>query len=193
MSPKTDLDIRRMAIADLVPAPYNPRKQLKPGDPAYEKLAASIRTFGLVEPLVWNEITGHIVGGHARLRILKDMGVADVPVSVVRLSPEQEKALNVILNNREAQGRFDHGKLADLLTELKELPEFGMTGFDKSDLNALKLAPVGDLPEEPDADQVEIILRTSQVNYERLSPRLDELVREFDLECHVRGVSAKGT
>ena len=84
------LEIRVLPVASLIPAPYNPRRDLSPNSPAYRKLAASLREFGLVEPLVWNEVTGHVVGGHMRLRILKEMGVAEVPVSVVRLSPERD-------------------------------------------------------------------------------------------------------
>src|SRR5438132_8520629 len=120
------MELRPLPISGLTPAPDNPRKALKPADPAWRKLAASLREFGLVEPLVWNEPTGHVVGGHARLAILKEMGVAEVPVSVVRLTPEREKALNVVLNNLEAQGRYDPGKLADVLTELADLPELGL-------------------------------------------------------------------
>src|SRR5437870_7347283 len=115
MSP---LKIRVLPIDQLVPAPYNPRKALKPGSPAYRKLKASLVEFGLVEPLVWNELTGHVVGGHARLRILRELGVTEVPVSVVRLSDAREKALNMVLNNQEAQGRYDPAKLAGLLAEL---------------------------------------------------------------------------
>src|SRR5438132_14244971 len=111
MSITIALTVRLMPLAELVPAPYNPRRALKPTDPAYRKLAASLREFGLVEPLVWNETTGHVVGGHARLAILTELGVEAVPVSVVRLPPAREKALNVVLNNREAQGRFDPAKL----------------------------------------------------------------------------------
>src|SRR2546430_12009165 len=118
MTMPAELEIRILPLADLTPAPYNPRRALKPNDPAYRKLAASLRDFGLVEPLVWNELTGHVVGGHARLAILREMGVAQVPVSVVRLTPEREKSLNVVLNNLEAQSRFDPIKLADLLTGL---------------------------------------------------------------------------
>src|ERR1700733_7599404 len=83
--------VRTLPLADLKPAPYTPRQVLKPTDRRYRKLAASLREFGLVESLIWNELTGHVVGGHARLRILREMGVTDVPVSVVRLTPEREK------------------------------------------------------------------------------------------------------
>ncbi len=109
------LEVRTLPIGRLTPAAYNPRRDLPPTSPAYRKLKASLERFGLVEPLVWNEPTGRVVGGHLRLRILKELGVAEVPVSVVHLSDAQEKALNVVLNNHEAQGRYDPAKLADIL------------------------------------------------------------------------------
>jgi ParB-like chromosome segregation protein Spo0J len=180
-----------MPVADLVPAPYNPRRAIKPTDRRYRKLAASLREFGLVEPLVWNETTGHVVGGHLRLTILKELGVRDVPVSIVRLTAEREKALNVVLNNAEAQGRFDPGKLADLLTELSELPEFDLTGFEPGDLKALTLEPLGELPAEGPADRVEVTLVMDAGTYDRLAPRLDALVAEFELVSHVRAVERR--
>jgi ParB-like chromosome segregation protein Spo0J len=180
------LELRTLPLADLTPAPYNPRHALKPTDPRYQKLAASLREFGLVEPLVWNETTGHVVGGHARLAILRAMGVAEVPVSVVRLTPEREKALNVVLNNLEAQGRFDPAKLADLLAESADLPELGLTGFDARDLASLRLGPVAEPPVEAERSGVEITLATDTATYDRLAPRLDALVAEFDLVCHIQ-------
>jgi ParB-like chromosome segregation protein Spo0J len=181
------LEVRTMPLAALTPAPYNPRKRLKPADPAYRKLAASLREFGLVEPLVWNETTGHVVGGHARLEILRTMGVPEVPVSVVRLTPAREKALNVVLNNREAQSRYDTTLLADLLEEIRNLPELELTGFDEGDLANLRLEPVAEAPpEEDEPRRVEVTLVADPATYERLAPRLDELVRAFDLASHVR-------
>ncbi len=94
MSP---FEIRVVPLAQLQPAAYNPRKPLSPTSPAYRKLKASLTGFGLVEPLVWNEATGRVVGGHARLRILKELGYTEVPVSVVRLDEARERALNVVL------------------------------------------------------------------------------------------------
>ena len=52
--------IERTRTADLIPADYNPRKDLKPGDPEYEKLKRSIEQFGYVEPVIWNRQTGEI-------------------------------------------------------------------------------------------------------------------------------------
>jgi ParB-like chromosome segregation protein Spo0J len=184
MSPT--LKVRMLPIKDLKPAPYNPRLALKPSDRRYQKLARSLREFGLVEPLVWNEKTGHVVGGHARLAILKSMGVKKVPVSVVRLTRAREKALNVVLNNLEAQGRYDPDKLADLLGELTELPELELTGFDERDLADLRLEPADDVPADAERTAVEITIQTDSTVYEKLTPRLDDLIREFDLICHVK-------
>jgi ParB-like chromosome segregation protein Spo0J len=179
-------EIRVLPISQLKPAPYNPRLVLKPSDRRYRKLAASLREFGLVEPLIWNELSGYVVGGHARLAILTEIGVTEVPVSVVRLSTEREKALNIMLNNMEAQGRYDPDKLAEVLTELADLPELELTGFDSRDLAALKFEPVADPPAESEPNHVEVTLTTDPATYDRLAPRLDELVAAFDLECHVR-------
>ncbi len=180
-------ELRTLPIDQLKPAPYNPRRPLAPGSPAYRKLKSSLAEFGLVEPLVWNELTGHVVGGHARLRILRELGYAEVPVSVVRLEPAREKALNVVLNNAEAQGRYDPAKLAGLLEELQALPELALTGFDERTLAALRLEPAaGGLGPEADPDRVEVTLVTDAATYEKLAPELDTLVGEFDLVAHVR-------
>ena len=62
------MKIVKKKIEDLRPASYNPRKDLKPGDKEYEKLKRSITEFGYVEPVIWNERTGTVVGGHQRLK-----------------------------------------------------------------------------------------------------------------------------
>lgn len=52
--------IEKKNTADLLPADYNPRKDLKPGDAEYEKLKRSIEQFGYVEPVIWNKTTGRV-------------------------------------------------------------------------------------------------------------------------------------
>lgn len=180
-------ELRLLPIDQLQPAAYNPRKTLSPKSPAYRKLKASLAEFGLVEPLVWNELSGRVVGGHARLRILKELGVTEVPVSVVRLDERREKALNIVLNNQETQGRYDPSKLANLLEELQNLPELAMTGFDDTTLAALRMEPAELEPlESLDANRVEITLVTDAATYAKLAPRLEKVVGEFDLVTHVK-------
>ena len=98
------MNIEKKNVKDLLPADYNPRKDLKPGDPEYEKLKRSIEQFGYVEPVIWNEKTGRVVGGHQRLKVLTDMGITEVDVVVVDMDTEKEKALNIALNRSAANG-----------------------------------------------------------------------------------------
>jgi ParB-like chromosome segregation protein Spo0J len=180
------LELRTLPLHQLQPAPYNPRTVLKPSSPAYRKLRQSLERFGLVEPLIWNERTGHIVGGHARLRILQDLGHDAVPVSVVNLSDTEERALNVLLNNLEAQGRYDTAKLVTVLEELKSLEALESSGFDECSLRALQVEPLEDLLPLEERDRVEVILVTNAETYSHFAEALDELVRDFQLETHIK-------
>jgi len=76
------------------------------------------KMYGCVEPIIWNEKTGNVVGGHQRLKILMDGGAEAVDVSVVNLDPIEEKALNVVMN--KISGNWDIGKLTDIMQELVE-------------------------------------------------------------------------
>ena len=124
-----------MRVEDVAPAEYNPRVALRPGDPDYEKLRASVEDLGVIDPLVWNEGTGRLVGGHQRLQVLKDLGVKEVPCFVVHLSEEKEKQANLALN--KITGRFDEEKLGALLTGL-DPAVVKLSGFDPKDLKPME-------------------------------------------------------
>lgn len=128
--------IQKVNAARLNPAAYNPRRDLKPGDKDYEKLKRSIEEFGFVEPVVWNEATGNVVGGHQRLKVLLDMGETEIDCVVVDLGPEQEKALNLALNR--IQGGWDETKLAEVMADLDASAfDVSLTGFDAEEVDAL--------------------------------------------------------
>jgi len=130
------MEIAKIAIEKINPAPYNPRQDLKPGDPDYEKLRKSLEEFDCVEPLVWNKRTGHLVGGHQRLKVLKARGDREVMVSVVDLPLDKEKALNLALN--KIQGDWDMPKLKNLLEELDTGAfDIEITGFDEEEIEDL--------------------------------------------------------
>ncbi len=130
------MEIIKKNVSELLPAEYNPRKDLKPGDPEYEKLKRSIEQFGYVDPVIWNKRTGRVVGGHQRLKVLKDCGVTDLECVVVELSEEKEKALNVALN--KISGDWDKEKLALLITDLQGIDlDVSLTGFDTAEIDDL--------------------------------------------------------
>lgn len=189
------MDVRRIAVEELHPAPYNPRVTLQPGDRAYERLERSLAEFDLVQPLVWNRRTGHVVGGHQRLEILRRRGAHEIECVVVDLPLEREKALNVALNNSAVAGDWDPGKLVDLLEELQSLPDFDatLTGFDEQQMRELVLAPCrGGVPLEEGAEAgedavVTAVLAMPEACWPRVRPTLDALLAsEPDVELHLR-------
>jgi len=129
------MEIRKVSVTEISPAKYNPRINLQPGDPDYEKLKKSIETFDYIEPLIWNQRTKTLISGHQRLKILIEQGVSEVEVSVVDFPLEKEKACNLALN--KIRGDWDENKLAVLLEELKKTPDFdlSLTGFDSSEIS----------------------------------------------------------
>jgi len=128
--------IEKKNTADLLPADYNPRKDLKPGDAEYEKLKRSIEQFGYVEPVIWNKTTGRVVGGHQRLKVLIDMGISEVECVVVEMPEDKEKALNIALN--KISGDWDKDKLALLIADLQGADfDVSLTGFEPAEIDAL--------------------------------------------------------
>lgn len=86
------MKIIRKRIADMERATYNPRVELQPGDAEYETLKRSLEQFGMVEPVVWNERTNRVVGGHQRLTVEAALGHEEVDVSVVDLDEIKERS-----------------------------------------------------------------------------------------------------
>lgn len=129
------MNIQIIDINKLIPATYNPRKDLKPDDAEYIKIKNSIVKFGFVSPLVINKDMT-VIGGHQRLKVLKDLGITEVECIVVDLDKTNEKALNIALN--KIQGDWDEDKLEALLQELK-LEEFdiNLTGFDFDEVDEI--------------------------------------------------------
>lgn len=130
------MNIEKKKLRDLIPAEYNPRKDLKPGDPEYEKLKRSLDEFGYVEPIIWNRQTGRIVGGHQRAKAMMDLGIIEADVVVVDFDDEKEKGLNIALN--KISGEWDKDKLALLITDLQAADfDVSLTGFDPAEIDDL--------------------------------------------------------
>lgn len=145
------MDIQKMKVSDIKIGDWNPRETLKPGDPVFEELRLSLREFGMVQLLVWDKQSGMLVGGHQRLSVLIDEGVEEVDVCVVDYPPHKMKALGIALN--KIQGCWNEEKLAALLQDLDQIPDFdvSLTGFEKPEIGALfdeYLAPDLDAVEE---------------------------------------------
>lgn len=124
------MNIQKISIEKLKPAEYNPRKDLQPEDEEYQKIKKSLVEFGCVIPLVVNKDMT-IIGGHQRLKILKDLGYTEIECVIVDYTKNKEKGCNIALNNENITGEWEDSKLKELLAELKMEDDFDMdmTGF----------------------------------------------------------------
>ena len=129
------MEFKKLKIADLVPASYNPRKALKPGDKEYEKIKNSILEFGYVDPVIVNG-DGTIIGGHQRVTVLSDLGYEEMDCIVVDVDKTKEKALNIALN--KITGEWNKELLADLIKDLQASDfDVSFTGFDPPEIEQL--------------------------------------------------------
>lgn len=129
------MEFKKLRIVDLVPAEYNPRKKLKPGDKEYEKIKNSITEFGYVEPIIVNaDLT--IIGGHQRVTVLSDLGYEEIDCILIDIDKNREKALNIALN--KITGEWNKELLADLITDLQDSDfDIAFTGFEPPEIEQL--------------------------------------------------------
>jgi DNA modification methylase len=121
-------------VARLVPSPRNARTH---SDAQVAAIAGSIRTFGFTNPILVGE-EGDVIAGHGRLAAARLLGLAEVPVIVLRgLSDVQRRQL-MLADNRIA---LNAGWDAEMLNlELQELSVMGADlaalGFTAQELAA---------------------------------------------------------
>lgn len=128
------INIQKLNLKDIEPAEYNPRVELNENDEEYQKIKNSITEFGYVDPIIYNEYTNKIVGGHQRYTVLRDLGYETADVSVVYMDKQHEMALNVALN--KVEGEWDRNKLKEVLEELEE-DKLSFTGFDDDEIDSI--------------------------------------------------------
>ena len=145
------MNIQKISIEKLKPAEYNPRKDLKPEDEEYQKIKKSLVEFGYVAPVIVNaDMT--VIGGHQRLKVLKELGYTEIECNIVDLDKDKEKALNIALN--KITGEWDNAKLEELLAELKETDiDMDMTGFSFDEVDNMLKDITGSKEDDFDVDQ----------------------------------------
>ena len=144
--------LEKISLVDILPAEYNPRKI---NDTEYSKLTDSINTFGLVDPIIINLRNNKIIGGHQRYKVLLDeytsnnnkygelniLKLGDIgwvfPSTDLKIeSEEQEKALNILLNQTNLMGEWDNEKLKTVLKDLNDVNfDLDITGFDDFEID----------------------------------------------------------
>lgn len=121
----------------------HPKKQI-------EQVAASIKEFGMNQPIVVDK-NGVIIVGHGRYEALKHLGwdIKDEYIKVVDLTEEQAKSYR-LADNKLNESEWDMDLVIDELKGLSE-PMLELSGFDKDLIIEAdeKDDEVPETPEEP--------------------------------------------
>jgi DNA modification methylase len=160
-------ELKNLPINALKKADYNPRKKLGKNDPQFVALRRSIDELGMIDPIVWNQQTGNVVGGRQRITALEDLGYTEAPCFIVNLSLEQEKQANVRLNS--IKGAWDYDKLAELLSEFTQ-DEIKAANFDPHDLQAL-------FEKEPDVQEDNFDVEESLAKHQTPTTRTGDIIQ----------------
>jgi DNA modification methylase len=132
-------------IAHIRPNPKNPRTHSKK---QINQIAASIRKFGFLNPLIVDD-ENTILAGHGRLEAARLEGLAHVPIVRSGQLTEAQKRAYVLADNKIAlNAGWDDELLALELKELMSADEFSVdvTGFSIAEVDQLI---DGLTPEEP--------------------------------------------
>lgn len=135
---------------------------------ARKKLEKGLNKFGLLEPVIVNRVTGHVLGGHQRLIWLdKKNSTEDYGLQVAFCNVPKEKELTVmaLLNQPNAQGEWDLDKLK-IEIENSSL-DVELAGFERLDLEMFF----------PDSDFSELFSDTPEI-VEKTKSELQKLKDE---------------
>jgi hypothetical protein len=92
----------------------HPRQQV-------ENLEAVMDRVGWVDEVMWNERTGRMIDGHARVEIALRRGEREVPRLVVDLSEEEERLVLATFDPLGAMAATDWEKLERLVEDLPDV------------------------------------------------------------------------
>lgn len=119
------------------------------GPVGYENLKKQIAKFGQYKPLIVNE-EGIVAGGNHRLKIFKEMGIADVWVSVVH-APDESTMLEYSLSDNSTESFYSDSGLANYTSSLPEI-DLSMYTVDFTEgINLGTLTQLGENPKEEHA------------------------------------------
>jgi len=104
-----DWKYEKRSIAALYENEHNPRRLSKK---RAEELKESLRDFGLCQPIVM-QTDGKIIGGHQRLKTLRDLGVDETTVAIPSRTLSEKEFQKLTIGLNKISGDFDYDVLAN--------------------------------------------------------------------------------
>jgi site-specific DNA-methyltransferase (adenine-specific) len=129
-------ELKNVPLADLIPYARNPRKN----DPAVQRVAASLKEYGLVKNSIVVDEDMVLITGHTTMKAMQALKWATAPevTQVFGLTEAQKKAYRIADNKLGELAAWDDELLALELDDLKVLDfDLDLTGFDDKELGKI--------------------------------------------------------
>ena len=166
-----------VSVASLVPYARNSRTH---SPQQVDKIAASIREFGFLSPIIVDGQNG-IIAGHGRVMAAQKLGLSDLPVIEASHLTDAQRRAYVIADNRIA---LDSGWDNELLKV--ELQDLDSQGFDLK-LTGFELGEMASMFDEPNFEPG---TEDDQGKLDELAPKMIQCPhcgQDFDLREHGQG------
>jgi ParB-like chromosome segregation protein Spo0J len=144
---------KTVSVALLVPYARNSRTH---SPQQVDKIAASIREFGFLNPIIVDGENG-IIAGHGRVMAAQKLGLADLPVIEASHLTDAQRRAYVIADNRLAlDAGWDNEMLRIEIAELRSMDfDISLTGFEVEEIDAIQFDDDAetDMPDLADGDR----------------------------------------
>ena len=157
-----EVELVQTQIDSLVYDPANPRNH---SEKNLKAIRSSLEEHGQVEPLIVHKESNVVIGGNARLSVMREMGWADVATVMLDCDKEKARKLSIVLNRSGELAGWDQAVLAQHLLDLGLGDEFDpeTLGFSTAEFEAIlaefdaavenmEMGPPGelDIPDTPE-------------------------------------------
>jgi 16S rRNA G966 N2-methylase RsmD len=137
---KNELNVKYISIMDLLPYKNNARTH---SDEQITQIAASIKEFGFLNPVIVDGENG-IIAGHGRVMAAKKLGMTELPaVEASHLTDAQRRAYIIADNKLALNAGWDDEMLRVEFAELEEAGfDLDLTGFSLDEIGALQIEEI---------------------------------------------------
>ena len=129
-------ELKNVPLADLIPYARNPRKN----DPAVQRIAASLKEYGLVKNSIVVDEDMVLITGHTTTKAMQALKWQTAPevTQAFGLTEAQKKAYRIADNRLGELAEWDEELLALEIEDLKDLDfDLDLSGFDEKEIEKI--------------------------------------------------------
>ena len=130
-------------------------------DEQRDLLTHVLKKYGIVQNVVVNKRTQHVIDGHLRVKIAMQQGIPELPVTYIDVDEQDEKAILAAFDSTGAMAVCDKDMFNILLADIRTFDPDLSTGLESIDLTGLATgggSPHEDEPGDDDVDTFDVVV-----------------------------------